>query len=317
VALICPAKQRPFIESDRIELVPLADARRTPGGLLAMLAALRRHLAAQRYDVVHLHSSFAGAVGRLSPRPNGARVVYCAHGWAHGMDVHPTLRMLYAGLERALALRADVVINISGSEHRSATAAGIPADKCRLIYNGIRDAPWAPMRCDGAARRLLFVGRYDRQKGLDVLLRSMVDLSGLGFRLTTIGAPVIDQPTFAGAPEHVRDLGWQPWQVVRAQMDRSDVVVVPSRWEGFGLVAVEAMRAGRAVVATKVGGLAEIIAENETGMLCEPCSPASLTAAIVAAAPRAREMGVAGRARFARFFTAERMFHETHAAYIQ
>jgi glycosyltransferase involved in cell wall biosynthesis len=317
VALMCPARQRSLIESERIEVAPLPDSRRTPAGLFAMLGALRRHLEVARYDVVHLHSSFAGAIGRLMPRPRGARVIYCAHGWAHAMDVPVRNKRLYAVLERALAARTDVIINISRSEHRHAQVAGIPASKCRLIYNGIRDAPWTPLDGQTAGGRALFVGRYDRQKGLDVLLRAMAHLSARGFGLTTIGAEVIGRSTVADVPDGVRQLGWQPCHVVRAEMDRCDLVVVPSRWEGFGLVAVEAMRAGRAVVATRVGGLPEVVVDGETGVLCAPGSPSELTDAILRAAPTARKMGVAGRARFERLFTAERMFRETHAAYVQ
>jgi glycosyltransferase involved in cell wall biosynthesis len=317
VALICPSEQRSLIESERIAMIPLRDARRTPGGLLAMLAALSRHLAAERYDIVHLHSSFAGAVGRMLPRPAGARVVYCAHGWAHAMDVRPPRQRLYAALERVLAARADVIINISRSEHRHAAAAGIASSKCRLIYNGVRDAPWRPLERETAAGRLLFVGRHDRQKGLDILMSAMAQLSKRGFDLTTIGAGVIGRRTVAEVPDGVRALGWQACHVVRAEMERCDLVVAPSRWEGFGLVAVEAMRAGRAVVATRVGGLPEVVVDGETGVLCAPGSAGALTDAILRAATTARRMGVAGRARFERLFTAERMFRETHAAYVQ
>lgn len=317
VTLLCPAAQRHLVESKSVEILPLAKAGRTPADLFAMRESLRRHLGSNTYDIIHLHSSFAGAVGRLAPGRRGARVVYCAHGWAHEMDVQPPKRLLYAAAERMLAAMTDVIINISESEQKRAAEAGIPKSKCKVIYNGIRQAPWAPLEPEGDARRLLFVGRYDRQKGLDVLIHSMRELTGQGFGLTTIGAPVIGQPVVAKLPAHVRDLGWQSADAVRGEMQRCDLVVVPSRWEGFGLVAVEAMRAGRAVVATNVGGLPEIVVDGETGVLCSPCSPRELTAAILRAAPAARRMGVAARARYERLFTAERMFRETHAAYVQ
>ena len=317
VTLVCPGSQRRLIESEKVEVLPLEKTGRTPGDLLAMHQALRRHLRTNRYDVIHLHSSFAGAVGRLLPRDGSARVAYCAHGWAHGMDVGASLKLLYAGLERTLASRTDVIINISESEQQYAAAAGIRGSKCKLIYNGIRDAPWAPLATKGPARRLLFVGRYDRQKGLDVLLRSMRELAKQGFSLTAIGGPVIGRPSAPHFPEGARNLGWQSREVIRRQMQQCDLVVVPSRWEGFGLVAAEAMRAGRAVVATRVGGLPELIVDGRTGALCAPHSPHELTAAIRRAATMATEAGIEGRARYERLFTAERMFRETHAAYVQ
>ena len=317
VTLLCPAAQHRLIESGKTEVVPLADARRNPRGLLAMYRSLCKHVSANRYDVIHLHSSFAGAVGRLAPRRLGARVVYCAHGWAHGMDVAASQKLLYAASERLLATRADVIINISQSEQRRAAEVGIPSAKCKLIYNGVRDAAWTPLEARRRARRLLFVGRYDRQKGLDVLLQAMNGLATEGFSLTAIGSPVIGQPSVDHFPRSVRNLGWQNRAVIQREMAECDLVVVPSRWEGFGLVAIEAMRAGRAVVATNVGGLAEVVVDGETGILCPAASPDALQAAIVRAAPFARQAGIAGRARYEHLFTAERMFRQTHAAYVQ
>jgi|WetSurMetagenome_2_1015567.scaffolds.fasta_scaffold76621_2 glycosyltransferase involved in cell wall biosynthesis len=317
VALLCPAAQQHLVEVGPVEILPLARAGRTPSDLIAMHQALREHLGANAYDVIHLHSSFAGAIGRLAPGRRGARVVYCAHGWAHEMDVRRTSKLFYATAERMLSSMADIIINISESEQRHAAEAGIPKSKCKLIYNGIREAPWTPLEGEEPARRLLFVGRYDRQKGLDVLVHSMRELAAQDFRLTAIGASVIGQPVVTTLPAAVRDLGWRSSEVVREEMRRCDLVVVPSRWEGFGLVAVEAMRAGRAVVATNIGGLPEIVVDGETGVLCAPGSPRELTMAIRRAAPRAREMGIAARARYERLFTAERMFRETHAAYVQ
>lgn len=317
VALFCPEAQRRLIESKSVEILPLAKTGRTPRDLFAMYEALHHHLGANQYDVLHLHSSFAGAIGRLVPERHRGRVVYCAHGWAQGMEVPPLTKLVYAAAERMLAPRADVIINISQSEQRRAATTGIATSKCRMIYNGIREAPWAPIWGAGPARRLLFVGRYDRQKGLDVLFRSMKDLAKDGFSLTTIGAHVIGEPVVGEVPEGVRDLGWRSPYVVRHEMRRCDLVVVPSRWEGFGLVAAEAMRAGRAVAATNVGGLSEIVVDGETGVLCPPSSPDALTEEILRAAPVARDMGIAARARYERFFTAERMFRETHAAYVQ
>jgi glycosyltransferase involved in cell wall biosynthesis len=226
-------------------------------------------------------------------------------------------RMTYMAAEHALASRADVIINISASEQRLAVGAGILESKCRLIYNGIRKRPWTPVSHTPPHTRLLFVGRYDRQKGLDVLARSMRDLARQGFSLTTIGAHVVGPAVVKDLPDSVRDLGWQPPSVVRREMAQCDLVIIPSRWEGFGLVAAEAMRAGRAVAATNVGGLSEIVVDGETGVLCPPSSPDALTEKILMAAPMARDMGVAARARYESLFTADRMFRETHAAYLQ
>jgi glycosyltransferase involved in cell wall biosynthesis len=317
VTLVCPADQANLIDCEGVDIVPLRKTERSPSGIYAMHNDLQRHLQANRYDVIHLHSSFAGIVGRLVPERRQARVVYCAHGWAQGMDVNLVSKMTYTAAELALATRADVIINISASEQRLALGAGIVASKCRMIYNGIREQPWAPVSTDRPHTRLLFVGRYDRQKGLDVLFRSMRDLAKEGFSLTTIGTHVVGRNVVKEAPAGVRDLGWQSPSVVRREMEECDMVIIPSRWEGFGLVAAEAMRAGRAVAATNVGGLSEIVVDGETGVLCRPSCHDALTEKILLAAPRSHDMGVAARARYESLFTADRMFQQTHAAYVQ
>lgn len=160
------------------------------------------------------------------------------------------------------------------------------------------------------------MGRYDRQKGIDILLKAMARLEGQGFSLTMIGAPVIGRPSRIALPTGVEDLGWQPSEVVAAAIDRADVVVMPSRWEAFGFVALEAMRAARPVIACAVEGLPELVLDGETGLFCRPGCPDALADAIEAISTMdARSMGIRARRRYERDFTAERMFHRIDAVY--
>ena len=93
-----------------------------------------------------------------------------------------------------------------------------------------------------------------------------------------------------------------PWvQDGAAVMRHFDVLVVPSRQEPFGTVLAEAMAAGTPVVATRVGGLAEVVADGETGLLVEPGRPDELAAAVLEVLGRREEMGAAARVRAQRF----------------
>ncbi|MFX6269921.1 glycosyltransferase, partial [Acinetobacter baumannii] len=84
----------------------------------------------------------------------------------------------------------------------------------------------------------------------------------------------------------------------------ADVIVVPSRWEGFGLIAVEAMRAGLAVIASRVGGLAEVVEEGVTGFLVEPDKPEEIVNILrTVTREQLHEMGNAGREHFLNEFT--------------
>ena len=105
---------------------------------------------------------------------------------------------------------------------------------------------------------------------------------------------------------------------VPAFLGRTGVFVLPSRSEGLGLVAVEAMAAGRPVVASCTGGLPEVVVDGETGLLVEPEDPVALARAIrmlLADPDRAARMGAAGRQRVRERFSAERMARETAALY--
>jgi glycosyltransferase involved in cell wall biosynthesis len=91
--------------------------------------------------------------------------------------------------------------------------------------------------------------------------------------------------------------------------EQAAIVVVPSLGEGFGMVALEAMERGRAVVASDVGGLPEIVVANETGLLVPPGDAEALAAAVVELASdtsRVAAFGLAGRARALSQFTQER-----------
>jgi glycosyltransferase involved in cell wall biosynthesis len=92
--------------------------------------------------------------------------------------------------------------------------------------------------------------------------------------------------------------------------------VVPSRWEGFGLVALEAMRCGCAVVASRVGGLSEVVDDGVTGLLFEPGDAAGLAALLsTTSASKLAALGVAGRQRFERLFRIDRVDAELDALY--
>ena len=114
---------------------------------------------------------------------------------------------------------------------------------------------------------VLFVGRFDRLIGVDILIDAARELQDIDFRLG--GRSVVGGINFKDIkiPSNVELLGWLSTEQVATEMIRADAVIIPSRWEGFGLVALEAMKNQCAVLATDVGGLAEIVRANENGIL--------------------------------------------------
>ncbi|MEI9989853.1 MAG: glycosyltransferase [Rhizomicrobium sp.] len=316
VSVFCPQRHGHLIECAGVRVCLFPDTQRTIKGFAELYRHWRQHMLENSYDIVHLHSSFAGAVGRLQFAQSETPIIYCSRGWSFAMDNSASRKRFYGFAERLLSYRADAIINISRNEDALAAWAGVPRDKCRMIYNGIHDAPWTPIEERREPKRLLFVGRYDRQKGIDQLLEAMETLSRHGFALETIGGQVVGKPLVDKFPDYIVNRGWQNASEVQKAMGAADIIVVPSRWEGFGFVAVEAMRAGRPLVVSNVGGLSEIVVDGETGVLCAPNSSDAIIEGVLRLSKmNVRQLGINGRKRFEMLFTAERMFNEIDRTY--
>lgn len=164
----------------------------------------------------------------------------------------------------------------------------------------------APMP-DGPLR-LVAVGRFAPQKGFTVLVEALTAARAAvpGISLTLVGdgpmrGDIETAIRAAGLSGNVTLAGWQDEAGVRAAIDAAHVLVVPSFAEGLPVVAMEAMAAGRPVIATWVAGIPELVVPGETGWLVPPADPVALAAAIVAAATAAPAalagMGAAAAAR--------------------
>lgn len=275
-------------------------------------------------DVVHLHSSFAGFALRplLAMRSSRPRVVYCAHGWAFDREGHANANRLFKWIERAWSRWCDAVVCVSSHELAAGEQIGIERKRLVLVNNGVRDVA-APATENSAiaawptgVRRVLFVGRLDRQKGVDVLFEAMRRLPDTAHAVI-VGAPVVTDGAVTELPANVSVAGWLGRDEINAYYAAAEVMVIPSRWEAFSLVAVEAMRAGCVVVATAVGGLRDVVADGVTGHLVAPEDATSLAAGIDSLHPSdILRMGRAGRERFERHFRIERVVEELEGTYL-
>jgi glycosyltransferase involved in cell wall biosynthesis len=247
------------------------------------------------------------------------KVIYTPHAFGFMMQSSAWKRALFSELETHLSLVADAIICGSDYEQRAAIEAGIPPDRLHRIYNGIAIpdmSATAQIVRETGPLRLLFVGRFDRQKGLDVLLNAMSQLPPDMFWLVVVGAPVqdgaVDQPRLP----NVKYLGWLPHDELSRFYVEADVLVMPSRWESFGLVAVEAHSHGVPVVAARCCSLPEIVEHKTSGLLFDVDDSAGL-ANLLLSTPRAhwREMGRAGRQNVEKSFVDVKMLHETDELY--
>ncbi len=264
-------------------------------------------------DIVHVHSTFAGVIVRVLSPFFRVKIVYCPHGFATDMKQSKLRKSAIGMVERLLSYSCSKIICISNHEKKVGIDLGISEKKLVVIYNGIsKEVPeFAPALWDDDRLKLLFVGRLDTQKGIDILLQAVSGLEN-EVVLYVIGGAVVggDEIDFSKY-KNVKVLGWRTSSEIAAYMSASDVVVIPSLWEGFGLVAIEAMRVSKPVIASRVGGLAEIIIDGQTGFLMPCGDPEALRKCISSIDNQdLKKMGDAGYKRFLSNFTSDRMLSE-------
>jgi glycosyltransferase involved in cell wall biosynthesis len=227
--------------------------------------------------------------------------------------------------DRSVGSLAHVHIAISrGLAQYLAETEGFDEEDFEIVHYGIAaDGEAAPYA--GSEPRLLCIGRLIPIKGHLVLLRALaqaraqlpdvtLDVAGRGPLAPALKAYARE----VGVEDAVRFLGFV--SPVQAAIEDAAVVVVPSLGEGFGMVALEAMERARPVIASAVGGLPEIVADGETGLVVPPADAEALAEAIVSLAgdlARAVAMGEAGRERALEQFTPERCVERVEALYVR
>jgi len=268
------------IPKDRI--LPFKYTARGFRGAISFAIAFVKTVLSLKPDVVHLHSSFAGALGRiclLFIRPlHRCRVIYCPHAFSFLIPSGKFRNYIFGLIERQLCFISDAVICVSKYEYEIALNTGLSVQKLFLIRNGIefrsyinRDDSLHPQ----LPIRLLFVGRLDFQKGFDVLLRALDILDPTRFHLTVIGSPVHGTP-IPVMPSNVDYLPWVPREFLFDYYCNADVLIMPSRWEGFAMTPLEAMSCGLPVLCSDHPSLIELVRPGIDGALFKCNDPNSL-----------------------------------------
>lgn len=304
---------RPALEVASIPFHPLPMARRPGLGDITAGRTLRRLDAGRSYSIVHAHASKAGALARaVLPRPR--RIVYQPNCLSFAAAFHPAERVLYRCVEQILVPRTGVILAVCEWERELAGHLSGAHSRTRVIPNAVapfeRAVPHAGLRAFAAGEPLAgLVARMSKQK--DPL--AMVDLAA---RIEERGAPgrvaiVGNGPLASDVRSAIESRGlsararWFPFEGAVAPYLRAlDVFVLPSLWEALPLALLEAMTFGLPVVATSVGGVAELV-DSRNGCLLAPGDPEGLAQAVTVLFddPEMRErMGKAGSERIARDF---------------
>lgn len=258
------------------------------------LVARTATLGAWTPDVVHTHDWFTAWAGDTVAALHGVPLVATMHATErgrHGGHLPPGLPAAVNAVEWWLTYQAREVIACSQFMVREVIADfELPSDKVHLVPNGVDVERWRIDLADICADRPPLVvawGRVQYEKGFQILARAMRDLrtrvpgvrcviAGRGSYLPELQS-LLD---IEGVSDIVHLAGFVADDDLRRLLAEASCVVIPSLYEPFGIVALEGMAAGAAIVVARTGGLAEIVAGTGAGVLFEPGDPHDLAVAI-------------------------------------
>jgi 1,4-alpha-glucan branching enzyme len=232
------------------------------------------------FDWLHLHSLSLAELALEIRQRFGVKLAYTAHSLiARELAQYPESNF-WSRVQLAVMRASDAVIFLSESERAAALAiAPDLAARSRVVPNGLTPQIAVPRRNtpDGP---IVFAGRFARSKGIALLARFMTELvRKMGCRFVLAGghgdaeSERIVRETQARLGSACRLAGWLPPAQLRALFGRAALVVAPSEYEPFGMVALEAMSMGAPVLAARTGGLAEIVRPESGGRLAETRDP--------------------------------------------
>jgi D-inositol-3-phosphate glycosyltransferase len=260
-----------------------------PAIIPAFTDGVRRHIESiGGVDVVHANYWLSGLAGHRLKHRLGVPLVMTFHTFAkvktQGGDPEPQWRI--QAEEEIIGCCDAICVSCTAEQSQFLQLYGNPPGRLEIVAPGVEHAFFAPGTKSGARRALglgndptmLFVGRIQPLKGLDVAIRALALLPQRDTRLVVVGGASgtegnaeIDRirrlATELGVSDRVRFVEPQQHHVLSTYYRAADVVIVPSRSESFGLVALEAAACGIPVVASGVGGLLTLVDHGDSGFL--------------------------------------------------
>lgn len=283
-------------------------------------------------DVVHTHSSKAGVLGRVAAgRAGCTATVHTPHTFAFLFDnmFSAPKRYLFKAIETHLAKRTARMIAVSEGEAATMSAARVVAnERVRVVPNGVDPAAWktasatdrASIGVPVDAPMVLVAGLLNAAKGQDLAIDAIGKLDGVHLVLAGHGedqAALESQVKRLGLQARVHLLGWR--EDLAGLMAAADLLLLPSRWEGMPYVVLEAMAAGKPVLATRVDGARDLVQDGVNGALVDVGDCAGLAKGLgelLSLSPTELDaMGRAGQARIEAGYTTKHMVAATRRVF--
>lgn len=236
--------------------------------------SLRRKVAHFEPDLLALHSTKAGIIGRLVGKSLSIPTVFTVHGWAFALGICERKRKAYIIIERIFAkLFTNYIITVSEQDRQLAIRNKVGSENfMKTVHNGISVPLTKVQRSNVSCQviNLVMVARFSEQKDHLTLFNALEGIDKTKWRLKLVGKGALldsykklakekclsDNIEFLGERRDVADI-----------LSHSDIFLLISNWEGYPLSTLEAMAIGLPVIATDVGGVSEALVDNENGYL--------------------------------------------------
>lgn len=288
---IACVKPGQFAQARKNREVPLFECRMRGRVDLRSARVLVKLVRDHGYELLHAHTPRSLLVASAASVLARVPLIYHIHSPALADTTNPLRNGINAFLERATLAPASHLIAVSNSLRERYLKLGLSPERITVVSNGVPCGMRLAMRSRSPGEPLVFgmAALFRPRKGLEVLFRAMAELAadGFPFRLRAIGQ--FETPDYQKRIEKLAaELGVDgciDWTGFSSDIDRElalvDCFVLPSLFgEGLPMVILEAMAAGRPVIATEVEGVPEAIHHGENGLVARPGSPASLAAAM-------------------------------------
>lgn len=280
---------------------------------------LRNFMKMHAADIVHVHSSKAGILGRLAARSLSLPVIFTVHGWAFTEGVSAKRRFFYMWVEKIMSRFASKIITVSNYDRNLAIKNSVSdPNRMMTVHNGMPESyDYAVLELDPPVLKLIMVARFEKPKNQSSLLRALASIKTERWTLELVGdGPELQHNIDLAAELKIQDrivFSGACTDIAR-RLASSNIFILASDWEGLPLTILEAMRAGLPVVASNVGGVSEAVINDVTGILIERGDVSGLTMAIsrlLASQETRMQMGVKARSKFENEFTFKLMLSKT------
>ncbi|WP_036487783.1 glycosyltransferase family 4 protein [Myxosarcina sp. GI1] len=272
-------------------------------------------------ELISTHSSKTGILGRLAAKITKTPCIFTAHGWSFTSGVPEPSRTIYQTIEQLAAPLADKIICVSECDRQIGIQSGMNPERLVTIHNGMKDLDrtFIARHNTTSTIKIVMVARFSKQKDHLTLIEAFKDIPQAELLLVGDGEKLAEVKAYIhqiGISEKAKILGF--CENVEEILAQAHIFALISNWEGLPRTIIEAMRGGLPVVASDVGGVAELVVDGVTGYLIPRQDTNTLhqrLANLVSDAALRETMGKQGRQRYELNFTFEQMYYKTLQVY--